>query len=273
MLPLCCLAAWPERGNPTTPRDEVPAVAHPATDRPFCRSPRLALLLAAGALSPSGCGLSEYTGHMSSESVRVQAWDQESQLLGIPITMPPLPKKDGKAQHWDAFLRLPQGVNDTAVMQPKPNETLAQLYGPLAQYQGNGKFGIQNAYLGVAVEQKDFAGMVCSQFGVTPTADTVVTIPRSMSLLNPNTTERADGPNADVVLKKRTGEGQQSSYVFYFYEHGKVTVALVFQIKKGTQDAENAMKASLATLGEGPDADANDLMYKKWNTRPQKKWF
>ncbi len=238
------------------------------THRPSFRPPRVPLLLAAGALLLSGCGLSEYAGQMASESVRVQAWDEEAKLVGNPLKMPELPKKDDVAPKWKVFLRPPLGVSDSPVAQK--DSSLAQLVGPLAQYVGGrNQFGVQNLYLGVAVEQKDFPSAVCGQFPVNPSGDTSITIPRSPTLINSFATGKA-GAN-EVLLKLRTAEGQASTYRFYFYEHGNVEVAVVFQIDKSSaQKAEPAIKASLSTLAEGSEAEFAASTYRKWNTKPRR---
>src|SRR5689334_3763719 len=91
------------------------------------------------ALATAGCGLSDYAGQMSSEAARVRAWDEEAKLLGPPITMPALPRKDDKDQTWNVFLRLPLGVATS----PKAADgsTQAKMFGSLVQYEGSSSSG------------------------------------------------------------------------------------------------------------------------------------
>ncbi len=88
---------------------------------------------------------------LAGEKARRDAWEEETSQLGPPITMPVLPKRDGKAQEWEVFLRLPRGVETSP--RPQQDTGLAQLYGGLlAKYVGGGtKVGILNVYLGVAI--------------------------------------------------------------------------------------------------------------------------
>ncbi len=222
---------------------------------------RSAVLIVAGALLLSGCGLSDYTGQMSSEAVRLHTWDEENRLLGSPAKMPELPKKEDKEQKWNVFLRMPQGVSDA----PKTAQgsALAQLSGPLVQYEGstNNPFGILNVYLGVGSDPKEFATSVFNQFGVSPGGD-FVTIPRSPILLSG--TGRVLTP--EINVKRRAAEGQYA-YSFNFYERANVVVAVVYQMDKANSArAEPVIKASLATLGEGID-DAGQMsgVYRKTN--------
>ncbi len=239
-----------------TAPDEVPFVPHILTHRPRA-------LLVAGALLLTGCGLSDYAGQMSSEAARVHSWDEESWLLGPPARMPELPKKDDKKQSWDVFLRLPRGVGDA----PRKvlGSTQAELFGPLVKYEGNNTFGIRNVYLGVGSDPKDFANSVFSNFGVSPGGDAVA-IPRSPILLS--STGRALATAIDV--KRRAAEGQYA-YSFNFYEHGGKQVAVVFEMDKATgAKAEPAIKASLATLGEGDEVPRMKAVYLTPN-RPARK--
>jgi hypothetical protein len=230
-------------------------------------------------LALSGCGLSDYAGHMSSEAARARQWDEETKTLGPPITMPVLPKikvktkdKDGKEkeeeqdQKWYVFLRLPQGVYDSPTT--APGSTQAQLHGPLAQYAaGNNAFGIQNVYLGVSTD-KEFVSSVYSQFpGVGAGKEQAVGVPRSLVLLT--TARRQLSPEINV---RRAAVEAQSLYSFNFNEHGSVQVAVVFQMEKGNgAKADNAIKDSLGTLGEGEDEAAEfDRVYSKTNRKVKK---
>jgi hypothetical protein len=233
------------------------------------RSPfasRLLALLGAAALGSSGCGLSEYANQMSSEAGRVRAWKEENDLLGKPIWMPEFPKKDNKVQTWEVFLRLPQGVSDAPVTLPKSN--FAQMYGPLVQYPAfNNKLGIQAVYVGVTGDPKDFATKVYGQFGVEAGGEQPVNVPRSITLHM----AIAKGVSPEITVKRKIAEGQ-SVYNFSFYERGPDLVAVVFQLEKGTGNkADNAIRASLATLGEGSDdAYALSSAYSKANRKPKK---
>jgi hypothetical protein len=223
-------------------------VAHAPTDRLPAPTPRTAALLAALALLPAGCGLSDYAAQMSSEASRVRQWEEEAKVLGDPLRMPQLPKKDDKEQTWNVFLRPPHGISDKPVAQQQDTK-LSQQYGPLVQYPGsqNSPTGIQALYLGVGSDPKEFAGQVYSQFATNPGGESTVTIPRSEVLLSGT----AGALDPEIRLKRKTHEGQ-ALYQFNFYERGKVQVAVVFQLAKGNAaKADVAIRTSLGTLGEG----------------------
>jgi hypothetical protein len=213
-------------------------------------------------LASAGCGLSDYAGQMSSEAARVRAWDEEAKLLGPPIKMPELPKKDDKDQNWNVFLRLPLGVSQA----PKTAEgsTQARLVGPLAEYEGNKTFGIVNVYLGVS-DQKDFATSALNQFGVSPGGE-MVTLPRSPVVMA--AVGQALPPT--ISVKQRTAETQYA-FSFNFYEHGSTQVAVIFQMDKANAaKADPAIKASLATLGVDEETNQLRAVYTKRN-RPGKR--
>jgi hypothetical protein len=232
---------------------------------PLFRSLRYPALLAAGAMLLASCGLSEYTGQMSSEAVHARNWDEESKLVAPPLKMPELPLKDGKEQIWTAFLRPPRGVQADPVTQGE--QSFAKLRGSLAQYTGGGPFGIQNVYLGVVGEQKDYLNTVCSQFTATWSKEEVVTLPRSPTLL-------AGAPKAApqvIELRRKTGEGQ-SYYSVNVYNHDGIQVAVVYEVEKGAETKSvPAIKASLATLAEGGEAGAFTKEYTKTNRKAAKK--
>jgi hypothetical protein len=227
------------------------------------------VLLAAAALPLAGCGLADYEARMSSEAALVQNWDEESRLLGPPINPPGLPQVDGKDVSWNVFLCLPLGVAHTPVTLPKSN--LAQLYGgQMAQYQGGtNKFGLQNVYVGQAVDQKDYPATVFSVFGVPPGGEA----PLAPAILR-SPLLRAYGKNLglDVPLKRKISDGPPA-YSFNFYEHGNVSVAVVFQSadNKVLQNAEKAIRMSLSTLAEGMDANNCRTAYKKTHGKGAKK--
>ncbi len=208
-----------------------------------------------------GCGLSDYGGQMSSEAARVQAWDDEAALLGAAVKMPELPKKEDKDQHWDVYLRLPQGVAGT----PKTadNASQAKMFGPLVQYEGSSRAGVVNVYLGVGGEQKDFAASVYNQFpGVTPGGSTV-TVPRNLFA---TTSARKVSPS--VNLKQQVAEVAPYVYSFNFYERNNDQVAVVYQMDKANvAKAETAVKASLATLGLNDEAGALRAIYTQHQIR------
>jgi hypothetical protein len=197
-------------------------------------------------LCAAGCGLSDYSGEMSSEAARVHAWDEETALLGGPIKLPELPKKDDKDQVWNVFLRLPRGVSES----PKTADgsTQAKLFGSLAQYEGSNAAGIANVYLGVS-DQKDFVNSTFNHFSVAPGGD-YVNVPRSATVMS--AVGQALPPT--ISVKQRAAEGPQYNYSFNFYEHGGTQAAVVFQLDKATgAKADPAIRASLATLGLGDD--------------------
>jgi len=203
---------------------------------------------------------------MAGEATRLQTWDEEDKLLGPPITMPELPKKDGKAQAWEVFLRLPRGVDTTPKTQQ--NSALALLYGgQLAQYVCGYRTGVLNVYLAVAVEPKNFASTVIGHFPVSGGSDVPVTIPRSVILLG-----TAKGLTPEIAVRRRSIDGQLASYSFNFYEHEKVQVAVVYEIDKGNgTKADAAIKASLASLGEGTDdVLALHKTYERTNRKPKR---
>lgn len=197
-------------------------------------------------LCSAGCGLSDYAGQMSSEANRAHAWDEESALLGSPIKLPELPKKDDKDQSWNVFLRLPRGVAESPTT--AEGSTQAKLFGSLVRYEGSSASGIVNVYLGVS-DQKDFVKSTFNYFVVSPGGD-YVTVPRSVTVMN--AVGQALPPT--ISVKQRAAEGPQYNYSFNFYEHGGTQVAVVFQLDKtkGAM-AGSAIKASLATLGVGDD--------------------
>jgi hypothetical protein len=240
-------------------------VAHAPTGRPSPRAPRWPLLLASGALLLAGCGLKDYEEKMSAEAARVRSWDEETKVLGEPIKMPELPKKDGKEQTWNVFLRLPRGVSEAPVVQQ--NSTLAQLYGDrLAQYPGgSNSVGIQNVFVGVS-DQKDYASAVLGQFGFAPGGETAVVVPRSPVLVSG--TGKSLG--TEITVKRKLVEGQ-SLYSFNFYEHGAAQVAVVFQMQKDNgQRADAAIRSSLATLGAEDEVYPLRAVYDKTNRKPRK---
>ncbi len=227
---------------------------------------RLLALLGAVAFVSCGCGLTEYANQMSSEAGRVRAWKEENDLLGKPIWLPEFPKKNGKEQIWEVFLRLPQGISDAPITAPK--STYAQLYGPLVQYPAvNNKVGIQAVYLAVAAEEKEFLTKVYGQFGVEAGGEQPVTIQRSITLHSATT----KGLSPEITVKRKIAEGQ-SLYNFNFYERGNDMVAVVFQLEKGTGNkADNVIRASLATLGQGFDEERwLREAYNKSNRKPKK---
>ena len=65
-------------------------------------------LVFALALAPAGCGLAEYEKKMGEAEARVKRFDDESRLLGDPLTLPP--PADKNAPPPDVFLRPPKGV-------------------------------------------------------------------------------------------------------------------------------------------------------------------
>jgi hypothetical protein len=215
-------------------------------------------------LCSAGCGLADYVGQMSSEADRVHAWDEETALLGSPIKLPELPKKDDKDQSWNVFLRLPRGVTES----PRTAEgsTQAKLFGSLAQYEGSNASGIVNVYLGVS-DQKDFVNSTFNYFGVSAGGD-FITVPRSVTAMS------AAGPalTPTISVKQRAAEGpQQYNYSFNFYEHGGTQVAVVFQLDKTTGAKANpAIKASLATLGVDDEVRSLRKAYSK-PRRPARK--
>ncbi len=216
-----------------------------------------------------GCGLSDYGGQMASEKARLDLWDEETALLGPPIRMPELPKKDGKAQEWEVFLRVPRGVDPSPLTQQ--NSSLAQLFGGmLAQYVGGGKSGVLNLYLAWALEPKNFISTVVSHFPVSGGEDKTITIPRSVILLG-----TAKNLTPDIPLTRRVPPpGQMSAYSFYFYRYddvdGKRTeVAVVYETELGAK-ADAAIKASLASLGGGWETSPLRKQYEKTNQKQKK---
>jgi hypothetical protein len=238
--------------------DEVSPVAQALTHRPFRPSPRFAALLAGLILLPAGCGLSDYSGQMANEGALVRQWEEENKLLGEPLQMPVFPKKEGEKQapSWNVFLRPPLGVSPTPVAQQ--GSKLTQMEGPLAKYTAKGNsFGLQYVYLGVGSDPKEFMAQVYNQFGAAAGGESSVPIPRSTVLLNGQEDLRPE-----ITVKRKAFDNQQSHYSFNFYEHGKsAVVAVVYQMAKGAAGkekeavarAEPAIRASLATLGEGRD--------------------
>jgi hypothetical protein len=204
-------------------------------------------LLVAAALLAAGCGVSDYAGHMSSEAALLRMWKEEEDVLGEPLRMPEFPKKDGKDQQtWNVFLRPPHGVSEKPTAQQ--NSKLTQFFGPLAQYAAKGnRFGIQNIYLGVGTDPKEFPSAVYGQFGASPEGESAVTIPRSPVLLS----GAGKDLKPEIVVKRKVYDGP-SFYSFNFYDRGKVQVAVVFQMDKGSAaKARDAIEKSLSTLGEG----------------------
>jgi hypothetical protein len=259
MLPLCRLAALPERGNPMS-ADEVFPVPNAPTDRPALRA--LSAVLAAAVLLLAGCGLADYEARMSSEAALVANWDDEEKVLGDPINTPELPKTaEGKDVIWNIFLRLPRGVSNTPLTQP--NATLAQLYGGLlGKYAGgNNSAGLQNVFVGLAVDDKDYPAKVLGAFSVPAGGEALVgpPVPRS-------TTLRAfvKDLTPDVPLKRKVYE-EKPAYSFNFYEHGTTQVAVVYQTadKEVLARAAIAIRMSLSTLAEGADADKCRSAYTK----------
>jgi len=233
-------------------------VAHAPTDRPWTRLCRFPALLAAGALLLAGCGLSEYGGQMSSETVRLQQWDEESKILGEPIRMPELPKKDGKEQRWEVFLRLPKGVSESPTTQQNGKDP-QMLGGLLAQYSGGGTAVIQMAYLGVSTDPKDkeYLSNVLNQFGGSVGGE------QPFSLR---------GPKLELALKRKLIQDDKSSISVNIYEHGNDTVIVVYRIAKGDEErAARPIERSLTTLAEGSyDASNNQRDYDKTHRKPKR---
>jgi hypothetical protein len=243
-------------------------LAHLPTDRRALSPTRLLALFAALALLSAGCGVTEYANQMSSEAGRVRAWKQENDRLGKPLWMPEFPKKDGKEVIWDVFLRPPLGVSEVPITPPKSN--YAQMFGPLVQYPAGNNIpsGIRALYLGYAADSKDFMAKVYNQFGVAAGGETTIVLARSTVLL----TGTAKSLSPEVTIKRKLAEGQ-SLYSFNFCEHGSEIAAVVFQMDKGssTTKADDAISASLATLGVGYDEErALREAYNKSNRKVKK---
>jgi hypothetical protein len=277
MLPLCRFAALAKRGNPTMLPDEGRFVMHAPTHRLWRRFSCLLVFLAAG------CGLSDYTAQIASEKARVDYWEKETKLLGSKrITMPVFPEKtdkdnkDNKAPDWNLFLRLPQGVSEspTTIAQDKKE---AQLFNSvLVQYPSHSKsFGIQNVYLAVGNNLKDFDKKVYEYFGTSPGDEKVETTPRSPTLI-PGTGKTV---SMEIAFKHKSfpppGQSQSSDYSFHFFERDKTQVAIVFQLEKGKgqdQKTNEAIKYSLATLGVGNiENSILNSAFNKRNLPPRKK--
>jgi hypothetical protein len=227
-------------------------VAHAPTAARPPSSPRWFATLAAGALLLAGCGLADYEGRMSSEAARVQRWDEEDKQLGAPIKMPELPKRDGKEQSWNVFLRLPRNVGDTPATEP--NSKQAQLYGGLLAQYGGGS-GMPFVFLGVG-EQKDYATTVLSKFPTSPPAFETVVV---------------KGPSHEVALKRKTFDDANWSYSANFSEHGNVTVAVIYCMDKGAGSRfSRAIELSLATLAQGDEANRSGGAYPKTHQKPRR---
>jgi hypothetical protein len=278
MLPFCRLAAAVDRGNVMSP-DEVPPVPDAPMARPSFRVPCRPALLAAAALLLAGCGLADYEAHMSSEAVLVQRWDEEAKQLGEPINTPELPKVDGKDVIWNLFLCLPRGCVTSPVTQP--NSTLAQLRGGLlAQYaQGNNSFGIQNVYVGLSGDDKDYPAKVLGVFAV-PTGGEAPAPVTPATLRSPLLKAYGKNVGPEVPLKRKVVKGPPA-YSFNFFEREKSQVAVVFQTadEGALQKAGPVINMSLATLagpdpavqGGGPEADNCRSAYAKTHHPPQKR--
>ena len=209
-------------------------------------------------LASAGCGLSDYTAGIASEKARIDYWEKENKLLGSKkITMPVFPEKtdkdskDTKPPEWKVFLRLPQGVGESPTTVAKDKQETQFFNSILVQYVSyKNTFGIQNVYLAVGNNLKDFEKKVYEYFGTSPGDERVETIKRSPTLI-PGTGKSV---SLEIPYKKKQFQGPSSDYSFYFFERDKTQVAIVFQLEKNIgPKADDAIKFSLATLGVGSE--------------------
>jgi hypothetical protein len=200
------------------------------------------LLLAGGALLLAGCGLSDYLGQQSSEASRLQRWDEENKLLGDPLAMPEFPKKDGKAQTWDVFLRPPSGVGVSPTLQQNGKEPDLK-GGLLAQYSGFGS--VQMVYLGVGTDPKDKDYVSNALGALGGTAEGLQVIPP------------IKGPKRDISLRREViaDEKSKTKVFVYVYDNNPHTVIVAYRVVQGKEDevarANGAIEMSLSTLAEG----------------------
>ena len=135
--------------------------------------------------------MSDYAGQITSEKALVDYWDKESRLLGKKITMPTFAQKedkdskddkDKKPPEWKVFLRLPIGISESPMPAGQDKKEALVINSVLVQYSHfNNKFGIQNVYLGVSNDSKDFAKKVYEALQISPGDATPVVPPITRS--------------------------------------------------------------------------------------------
>jgi hypothetical protein len=202
----------------------------------LCWLPGFALLLC-------GCGLGEYEARMLEAEQRMSRFEQESSL-GPPLNMPRRANAQGeKHAIANAYLRAPKGISTNPANEDDPNGGLLYRYDPTAA-------SAAGAFIQVEIA-----------FGDTRPAFTTEIL--GLYPFPPNTAPRttsAQLPGRPVVsYQSYEFDDNQYVYVVNIWRGEKAQVAIVYKLdkaKRGSKGVNEAMRASLATLALGADANA-----------------
>jgi hypothetical protein len=182
--------------------------------------------------------MSDYEAKMSSEAKRVERYDREEKLLATPVDIPK-GENDFSAK-WNVFLRLPRPLPPTSGASSQPDMlTYASPQGGLFYY----------ALLGVFPDQK-----------IEPILERFKN-PKSDSYR----AETAD--NSLQSLGRYYTEEAPYLWIYPFSYSGGVIVVVFAPDMNKRKEADDAVRASLATLAFGTGATRAKQEYGKTHTR------
>jgi hypothetical protein len=189
--------------------------------------------IAVGFLLVVGCGMSDYEAKMTSEAKRVERYDRDEKMLGTPVEMPK--DENDKAAKWNIFLRLPRPLPATPGTSSQPDMlTYSNPQGGLFFY----------ALLGVFPDQK--LEPILERFK-KPTFDSY------------------SAETADTSLKSMgryyTDDGTHYLWIYPFQYSGGILVVVFAPDGNKRKEADDAVRASLATLAFGTGATRAKLYY------------
>jgi hypothetical protein len=206
-----------------------------------------------GLLLASGCGVADYEGKMLSAQKRLERYEEESRLLGNPLTLPSRDTKDaGKQRIAHLFLRPPKGISTTAENESEPRNRLLYSYRPRSANAAGGVALVELA----AGDQKDFAAEVLrcvNPSGKAASRTREVRHPLRQTATTFETTEFED---------------DQYFYTVNVWRGAKNQIAVVYWVFKDRRaGASKAVDLSLESFAV--DAEAS-RQQKSWHLSPLK---